>query len=123
MECRISSSPGPWQCRISIRREYDLKHKRLDDINEIPFGNIIVDKSQVETALRRAQLSVLNPSIPTHKILDATPDQLSEWLFQSVKASPFSRNVVCVDLEGPELTDLSFIDLPGRESCSSYFNS
>ncbi|KAK6964722.1 hypothetical protein R3P38DRAFT_3157156 [Favolaschia claudopus] len=26
---------------------------------------------------------------------------------------PFSRNVVCVDLEGPELTDLMFLDLPG----------
>jgi hypothetical protein len=25
----------------------------------------------------------------------------------------FSRDVVCVDLQGPELTDLSFIDLPG----------
>ncbi|KAF9053960.1 hypothetical protein BDZ89DRAFT_1056513 [Hymenopellis radicata] len=112
MECRLSSSPGPWQCRISIRREYD-KHKRLDDIREIPFGDLITNKAEVELALRRAQLAVLNPSIPIPKILKSSVDELNDWSTQSAQQVPFSRNVVCVDLEGPDLTDLSFIDLPG----------
>ncbi|KAF8921041.1 P-loop containing nucleoside triphosphate hydrolase protein [Mucidula mucida] len=112
MECRLSSSLGPWQCRISIRREYD-KHKRLDDIREIPFGDLITDKSEVELALRRAQLAVLNPSIPIPKILKSSVEELNDWSTQSAHQVPFSRNVVCVDLEGPDLTDLSFIDLPG----------
>lgn len=112
MECRLSSSSGPWQCRISIRREYD-KHKRLDDIQETQFGEVIYEKANVELALRKAQLAVLNPAIPVHKILNSTLEDLNKWSSESTEKNPFSRNVVCVDLEGPELTDLSFIDLPG----------
>jgi hypothetical protein len=41
-------------------------------------------------------------------------DDLEEGRFSKPgKPLLFSRNVVCVDLEGPDLTDLSFIDLPG----------
>ena len=31
----------------------------------------------------------------------------------------FSRNVICVDVVGPGLVDLSFVDLPGEPHCSS----
>ncbi|KAK0463897.1 P-loop containing nucleoside triphosphate hydrolase protein [Desarmillaria tabescens] len=113
MECRLASSSKPWQCKVSIRREYDKNGERLDDISETPFGGIITDKSAVEPLLRRAQLSVLNPMIPLDRILDSTPEELTKWSQESQDVQPFSRNVVCVDLSGPELTDLSFIDLPG----------
>ncbi|KAK0503501.1 P-loop containing nucleoside triphosphate hydrolase protein [Armillaria luteobubalina] len=113
MECRLSSSSKPWQCRISIRREFDKNGERMDDISETPFGGLITKKSAVEPLLRRAQLSVLNPGIPVEKILHAPTEELKKWSEQSQKVQPFSRNVVCVDLSGPELTDLSFIDLPG----------
>ncbi|KAK0239883.1 P-loop containing nucleoside triphosphate hydrolase protein [Armillaria nabsnona] len=113
MECRLSSSSKPWQCKISIRREFDKNGERMDDISETPFGALITDKSAVESLLRRAQLSVLNPGIPVERILHAPTEELTKWSVQSQKMQPFSRNVVCVDLSGPELTDLSFIDLPG----------
>jgi len=104
MECRLQASPGPWSCRISIRREYDNGGKRLDEISETPFGSIITDKSDVEDALRLAQLVVLNPQIE------------SESVSLERSSLKFSRNIVCVDICGPDLTDLSFIDLPGKLS-------
>ncbi|KAG7448030.1 P-loop containing nucleoside triphosphate hydrolase protein [Guyanagaster necrorhizus] len=113
MECRLSSSSKLWQCKISIRREFDKNGERMDDISETPFGGVITDKSAVESILRRAQLSVLNPAIPIEKILVSTLDELTKWSKESQSMQPFSRNVVCVDLSGPDLTDLSFIDLPG----------
>ncbi|KIY62344.1 hypothetical protein CYLTODRAFT_361648 [Cylindrobasidium torrendii FP15055 ss-10] len=112
MEIRVSSSETPWQCRISIRREYG-KSQRLDTIQETPFGETITDKSRVEEMLKRAQVAVLNPVIPHSKVLSASLQEVVDWGDQSVKTTPFSRNIVCVDLEGPDLTDLSFIDLPG----------
>ncbi|KAE9397409.1 P-loop containing nucleoside triphosphate hydrolase protein [Gymnopus androsaceus JB14] len=111
MECRLLSSTGPWTCQISIRQEFDRGGNRLREVFETRFGGTITDKSQVELALRRAQFSVLNPGIPQKDILNASPEKLKTMATQ--KSMPFSKNVVCVDLEGPELTDLSFIDLPG----------
>ncbi|KAF9066276.1 P-loop containing nucleoside triphosphate hydrolase protein [Rhodocollybia butyracea] len=104
MECRLLSSPGPWM--------FDNDGKRLGEVSEKPFGGIITDKSEVELALRRAQFAILNPQIPFSKILNATAQELKD-MAPSEKSMPFSQNVVCVDLEGPELTDLSFVDLPG----------
>ncbi|KAK7461117.1 hypothetical protein VKT23_009043 [Stygiomarasmius scandens] len=113
MECRLSSSSSPWSCRILIRREFDKRGRPLDEVSESLFGDIITDKSKVEPMLRRAQVSVLNPEVSTTKILSSTLDELKEWSEKSLETVPFSRNVVIVDLEGPELTDLAFIDLPG----------
>ncbi len=31
----------------------------------------------------------------------------------------FSRNTVCLDLTGPELADLAFVDLPGAFICTA----
>lgn len=110
-----SASPSaPWTAQISIRREYDdyLRHP-LSQVTEVPFGKSITNPAELEFALRRAQFSILNPSVPPERILSATSvaelDQIS-----SAQSLTFSRNVVCVDLEGPDLTDLSFIDLPGN---------
>ncbi|THU97629.1 hypothetical protein K435DRAFT_753802 [Dendrothele bispora CBS 962.96] len=113
MECRLSSSSSPWSCRILIRREFDKFGKPLDEVSETLFGNTITDKADVEPMLRRAQVSVLNPDITVAKILSSTLDELKEWSDRSQEMVPFSRNVIIVDLEGPELTDLAFIDLPG----------
>lgn len=116
MECRLSSSSGSWTCQISIRWEYSSDGKRFDEVEEKPFGPVITDKTQVELALRRAQLAVLNPSVPTHKILALNSEMVSSGKFKTTNmpaSLPFSRNAVCVDLSGPELADLSFVDLPG----------
>lgn len=76
----------------------------------IPFGAIITDKSHVEERIRRAQRAILNPSISHETFLsgpDGEPDE---------RELSFSKNCVCLELSGPDLTDLSFCDLPG-----SYF--
>lgn len=113
MECRLLSSTGPWTCQISIRNEFDNVGNRLGEVSEIPFGGPITDKSHVELALRKAQFAVLNPGVPAKKILNATSaEELTDMATD--KSQSFSKNVVCVDLQGPELTDLSFIDLPGQ---------
>lgn len=114
MECRLSSSNGPWSCRVSLRNEFDPTGKPLDTVSEVPFGNTITDKHHVELLLRRAQTAILNPTVPHRKILKMEAQELKE--INTMDTLPFSRNVVCVDLEGPDLTDLSFIDLPGESS-------
>ena len=68
--------------------------------------------------LRRAQAAILNPTIPLSHFLDADIDTVRAGGVKVLGSKPlaFSRNVICVDLAGPELVDLSFVDLPG-ESC------
>ena len=73
----------------------------------IPFGAIITEKSRVEERIRRAQRAILNPSTGYERFLfgpDEDPDE---------KELSFSKNCVCLELSGPDLTDLSFCDLPG----------
>lgn len=112
MECRLSSSSSKiWSCRVSIRFEYDTSGNVLEKVSELPFGEIIWEKGEVELALRRAQTAVLNAHIPFEEILTMSKKQLKE--VKDEKTLRFSRNIICVDLEGPDLTDLSFIDLPG----------
>ncbi|KAJ7269617.1 P-loop containing nucleoside triphosphate hydrolase protein [Mycena rebaudengoi] len=112
MECRLSSSNSAWSCRISIRLEFDNAGRQLQDVSEQRFGEMITDKNKVEVALRRAQLAVLNPGVGFAEILEMDEEQLRKGI-PNHEPLLFSRNVVCVDLEGPDLTDLYFLDLPG----------
>ncbi|KAI0041019.1 P-loop containing nucleoside triphosphate hydrolase protein [Auriscalpium vulgare] len=112
MECRMAYRKGTWSCQVSIRWEFDGTDRPLEEISEVQFGNEIHDKNLVELALRRAQFAVLHPDVEVDKVLSMSHKSLRKGIAGSV-ALPFSRNVVCVDLEGPDMTDLSFIDLPG----------
>lgn len=112
---RLKSSAEPWSCRISLRREYNEQGARLNDITETPFGPLITDPGDLEQMLRRAQSVLLNPTIPTDEILSATPEALNKGLFKGYpKQRKFSRNSICLNISGPEVTDLSFVDLPGN---------
>jgi len=74
-------------------------------VNNISFGDVIYDKEDVEDRLRRAQLAIISPS-----------RNAQEFLGDSYENSPeltFSANCVVLEITGPELEDLSFIDLPG----------
>ena len=108
MECRLSQTSGEWQCQISIRREYQKNGSRYDKVRETPFGGLITSKSDVELQLRRAQAAILNPYRSANKWVDAPPENLKK-----LSGPTFSKNTVCVDIKGPELTDLAFVDLPG----------
>ena len=99
---------------MSIRWEFDEHGEPLAKTDETPFGKRITKKEDVELALRRAQTAVLNPHAPAMYFVTLSERELSNMAVNNPKALRFSRNVVCVDLEGPELPDLFFIDIPGR---------
>lgn len=111
----MSSSSETWSCRVSIRWEFDSEGKRRDKVEEVDFGGPINDKGDVELMIRRAQTAVLHPKQPSSKFLHMSFQELADLPGGGAKvhALPFSNNTVCVDLTGPDLTDLSFIDLPG----------
>jgi hypothetical protein len=72
-----------------------------------PFGDDIVDRNLVENRVLRAQLAILNPGMLAESFLEGNavlraPTELS-----------FSPSIVCMEITGPEYTDISFIDLPG----------
>ena len=113
-----------WQPMVvinSYRHAYELleersaiysDHPRLTVVEEVDFGPRLLDKSKVETMLRRAQAAVLNPSRPLSEFL-AIDERDKRLTTKEENQYQFSRNVVCVDLTGPDLGDLSFVDLPG----------
>ena len=76
---------------------------------------MLTDKRDVEPMLRRAQAAVLcqgSSGASVEAFVEMDPEEAREKARREGRA--FSRNVVCVELAGPELTDLSFVDLPGK---------
>ncbi|KIP02343.1 hypothetical protein PHLGIDRAFT_298819 [Phlebiopsis gigantea 11061_1 CR5-6] len=114
MECRLQSNSPVWKCQVRLRRETDETGQRVP-VTEEQFGEPIYIKSQLEEMIRRAQLAILNPSLPAKFFESFDTKSLSPGQKPpgSEKQLAFSNNVVCLDLYGPDLPDLSFIDLPG----------
>jgi hypothetical protein len=98
---------------VSIRWEFDEHGQPLRKIDEVSFGKRITNQADVELALRRAQMAVLNPHAPTMYFVALGEQELSDMIVNNPKALRFSRNAVCVDVEGPDVPDIFFIDLPG----------
>ncbi|KAG8885743.1 hypothetical protein FRB98_001655 [Tulasnella sp. 332] len=118
MECRLTqAAPGDaWKCQVSLRYEFnDETGKRQSEVREKLFGPLVTDPSLLEDVLRRAQLAILNPSVDHGKFVDFDLSLLNALHppLGSTKQLQFSKNVVCLDLAGESVTDLSFIDLPG----------
>lgn len=118
MECRLAHAADEWSCQISLRLEYDGGDRCLPEVHERAFGPRLTDKAAVEPALRRAQAATLNLTTPSDRFLDMDAAELEQWMNPKSTvgrtAVAFSRNTICVDLKGPNLGDLSFVDLPGR---------
>lgn len=110
MECRLASSPDAWACQVLIRWEFDKNGRPLEKVVEEPFGPPLKNKAEVEVVLRRAQAAVLNPKTPAAKFVHMS----LEMIRNLTNELAFSRNAVCMDISGPELTDLAFVDLPGE---------
>jgi hypothetical protein len=116
----IRDESAKWSCAISIIRAEGAQNKPLALKQTIPFGNILHNSGDVETMLRKAQLAALNPHCPIEDFTDfdlkaydkkgkdgkapppVTPEQLA-----------FTKNVVALKIVGPEVLNLTFIDLPG----------
>lgn len=119
MECLHSYTKDEWSCQIKIRWEYDesdSSDKRLGEVKEADFGPCLTDKNQVELMLRRAQAAVLNPYISEEKFVEVSLERLKAPKADGGKPLLFSRNVVCIEITGPDLVDLSFVDLPGKQA-------
>ncbi|KAI0633204.1 P-loop containing nucleoside triphosphate hydrolase protein [Trametes polyzona] len=114
MELRLAGSDEPWLCRVSIRWECHRQGNALLQPFETPFGEPLDDLQDVERRLRLAQSAVLteNPGqIDVTRYAEKSDEELAVLVANATQK--FSRNVVCVDLVGPGLPDLSFVDLPG----------
>ena len=109
IECRLMHGET-WSCRVFLRRDSTSGGTNLSEQTKELFGDDITDKDLVKDRIERAQLAILNPSLPAETFLDANID-----LRASAELS-FSSDIVCLEITGPEYTDLSFIDLPGTSA-------
>lgn len=118
MECRLQQqSSSRWKCQVLLRFETGPDGRRLSKIEETSFGPDVFDTGELEARLRRAQLAILNPSVLPESFLEESFDPLKlakgAAPLGSSEQLEFSSNVVCVNVVGPNVPDLSFVDLPG----------
>lgn len=110
MECRLQHSTT-WSCKIVLRFHVDFNSIPLADVREVPFGDLLYDRQDVEDALRRAQRAILRPSLDPAKFLNDSDLSTSE---SDHPIATFSANCVCIRVAGPNVPDLYFYDLPGE---------
>jgi hypothetical protein len=96
-----------WWCRVFLRRVPTSGVASSSGQSKEPFGDDIVDRDLVEDRVLRAQLAILNPSLPTESFLEG------DAVLRGPSELSFSQSIVCLEITGPEYTDISFIDLPG----------
>ncbi|KAG9036512.1 hypothetical protein FS837_001657 [Tulasnella sp. UAMH 9824] len=106
MECRLQYA-DTWSCKIFLRFHVDSTGTPLPHMREIPFGPTLFNTEDVERMLRRAQRAILRPDLDPSTFLDD-----SDLHVFGIPLT-FSGNCVCVRVEGPNVPDLYFYDLPG----------
>ncbi|KAG2737576.1 hypothetical protein P692DRAFT_201916938 [Suillus brevipes Sb2] len=102
---------------LRLARYLSIAHASLcqnDGLNDAPYQHSITVQQHLHQSLGvwlcRAQAAILNPNVPSATFHAKTVEEL-----RSIKNTlKFSRNVVCVSIEDPNATDLSFYDLPGK---------
>lgn len=107
MECHLKSSDAAWTCSISLRFDYDVDGRKYSSPQLVKFADRLTDKTVVRSLLERAQQAILSPW-----------RNAAEFLGDSANTSTrspmtFSRNCVCISVEGRGVPDLLFYDLPG----------
>ncbi|KAF3152612.1 hypothetical protein TWF569_002918 [Orbilia oligospora] len=110
-----TSPLAPWKCKVSLRfhKTYNPK-KKGDPWTEVqhtqhPFMSID-DPENVEAVIIRAQLAILNPSRHWGDFTSMPVQIVGNTATTEV---PFSPNVICMEITGNNVPNLSFIDLPG----------
>jgi hypothetical protein len=71
------------------------------------------DKDGVENALIRAQAAILNPDLDPADFLESGKRSIKQLRSANGSTVKFSPNVVHMDISGPGLPNLAFVDLPG----------
>ncbi|KAG8918893.1 hypothetical protein FRC02_002053, partial [Tulasnella sp. 418] len=109
-EIRTHSSTDPYYCQISIRRSCSSE----DEIHETPFSNKLKREDDIELMLLRAQFAVLRPHCKPETFLNLTWTQITcKQPFTTLEEGDLSRDVICVDVFGPNAIDMTYLDLPG----------
>lgn len=104
---------GTWQCSVSIKQPFWFDDRnseghfhRRDQPTTEHFATV-TNKAELETTLRRAQLAVLNPRQPPQTYVNADVGTAP-----SLQVA-FSPNIIILEIQGPDLPEFSFYDLPG----------
>ncbi|KAK6343724.1 hypothetical protein TWF730_011313 [Orbilia blumenaviensis] len=106
---------APWHCKVSLRfhKKYDPKKKGDPWVEQQhtqhPFMSID-DPEHVEAVIIRAQLAILNPQRHWGDFINSPVQVAGNTTTTQV---PFSPNVICMEITGNNVPNLSFIDLPG----------
>lgn len=106
---------------VSLRITTDSKGQPLGQSRNEYFGPPIYNKQEVEDRIRRAQLAILNPHQQAASFLrgdDSDSDDMNPTLDDDIfgegpQSLTFSMNCVSLAISGPNVADLSFVDLPG----------
>ncbi|KAH9007592.1 P-loop containing nucleoside triphosphate hydrolase protein [Lactarius deliciosus] len=106
IECRLTRGDGAWSCQVYLRRVIASSGRSVSDLPKEPFGDLITDKDLLEDRISRAQFAILNPSTPAGTFLEGNADPGGNEL-------TFSPNIICLEITGPEYSEISFVDLPG----------
>src|SRR5258708_23818888 len=116
-ECILIQSSEPWECEVSLKFQVDARNVPLARVRNFPFGPTIRDPAQVEDRLRRAQLAILNADLDR----DGFPGSFLTGNTPEARSVSFSQNCISLKVRGPDIVDLSFVDLPGKMNGSSVF--
>jgi hypothetical protein len=106
IECRLMRGVT-WLCRVYLRRSSTSRGANSSELSKERFGDDITDSDSVKERVERAQLAILNPSLPAETFLDDNTD------LRAPAELSFSTNIVCLEITGPDYSDISFVDLPG----------
>lgn len=124
MEINLSDSDQPWRCEVKLSCSYTYSTKNglrkitkanklgpwyeMTEPEDIPFMTLH-SKDQVQDAIKRAQLAILNPHRNPAEFLPSTSSNIDE----TTTPVKFSPNVVRLDISASGFPNLAFYDLPG----------
>ncbi|KAG8832079.1 hypothetical protein FRC17_002088 [Serendipita sp. 399] len=101
---RITTEGPGISTEIEIPRVVVIEGDSGEPARRIPFGEELFDKEQVCDQIRRAQAAILHPDIDPSDFLGP---------YKKMRSSGFSMDSILVEISGPKVVDLSFVDLPG----------
>ena len=109
MECLVKRSEDDWKCDVYIYYVEKQEHTHCR------FGPTLTNSGDVAERVRRAQQACLNASI-------RDPERfLRGQEFAEKREQSFTKNYVSIQISGPGLVDLSFVDLPGQFTRSAQY--
>lgn len=102
-----------WSCTISLHLAFDENGDPRPVPTTVSFGPILTNKDDVEIWIRRAQAAILCPHIMSNDFHRKSKEDITQLQKTDKLMKGFSKNTIHVDVKDPDITGLSFVDLPG----------